>query len=405
MQSSRLADPDLILARVQSERLKRWLVSTALPRWSTLGFDAAHGRFCERLDWSGKPIWTVPHRAMVQARQIYVFAHAAELGWFPEGARLAEIAMASLLRDFADPGRKGAGFAFSVDADGTVVSSIRDAYAHAFVLFALAALHRLTGDPELVAVADDTIAFIDTGLADSVHGGLFDAVPVVDRSKRQNPHMHLLEAYLALEQSLPGRGYIDRARKLVDLFERRLLSEEHGVLLEYFSEDWGQHPDEARRLVFEPGHHFEWAWLLGEYGRLTDSDLGHRIAQLDTSARACGLGTSGLVLDEVRSGGEALKRSHRIWPHTEGAKAAVTRQARADPDAPAFAAAMVTALFDHFLDRPFSGGWIDHLGEDLRPIVDFVPASSLYHIFLSAAELSRAFPPEIDVGADAQTPR
>ncbi len=386
------APDDRTRATLLTETLRHWLIASALPLWASVGFDSAHGRFRERLDWTGQPVEAIPHRAMVQARQIYVFAHAAELGWFPEGAKLAEIAMDSLLRDFRDPATKASGFAFSVDADGRIVSEVRDAYAHAFVLFALAALYRLTGDGNLVAVADDTIAFIDSHLADPVHGGLFDASPVSDRTKRQNPHMHLFEAYLALEQSCPGRGYLDRAAKLVGLFETRLLSAEHGVLLEYFTQDWGRHPDETKSLVFEPGHHFEWVWLLREYEAMANADLGRPIALLDCSARESGVGPGGLVYDEVRAGGQLLKRSHRIWPHTEGAKAAVARLSHGDPEAPAFAAAMIEVLRDHFLDKPFPGGWIDHLGEDLRPIVSYVPASSLYHIFLAATELSRAFP-------------
>jgi mannose-6-phosphate isomerase len=383
--------PALADARLSTERLRQWLISTALPLWATVGFDQNRGRFFERLDWSGRPVETVPHRAMVQARQIYVFAHAAELGWFPEGGRLAEIAMGSLLRDFSDPANKGRGFAFSIDRDGRVVSDVRDAYAHAFVLFALAALYRLNGDRTLLEVADETIAFIDSRLVDPVHGGLFDAYPVSDRTKRQNPHMHLLEAYLALERTSPGRGTLVRAEKLVALFEQKLLSTEHGVLLEYFAEGWGRHPDATRALVFEPGHHFEWVWLLREFEGSAGVDLGRLIALLDICARESGVGADGLVFDEVHAGGQVLKPSHRIWPHTEGAKAAVARQSRGDPEAPAFASLMVAALLEHFLDRPFVGGWIDHVGEDLKPIVDYVPASSLYHIFLAATELARAF--------------
>jgi mannose/cellobiose epimerase-like protein (N-acyl-D-glucosamine 2-epimerase family) len=49
---------------------------------------------------------------MVQARQIYVFAHAAQLGWFPEGAQLAEAARASLIRNFYTSSGRQASFAF-----------------------------------------------------------------------------------------------------------------------------------------------------------------------------------------------------------------------------------------------------------------------------------------------------
>jgi mannose/cellobiose epimerase-like protein (N-acyl-D-glucosamine 2-epimerase family) len=378
-------------ARAAADKFKTWLASSALPLWATAGFDGKHGRFCERLDLAGRPIETVPQRAMVQGRQIYVFAHAAHLGWFPEGARLADIAMRSLLRDFSKDSGAAGGFAFSIGTDGRIVSGTRDAYAHAFVLFALAWLYRVTSDPKLLKIADETIVFIDANLQDPVHGGLFDEVPTVKRDKRQNPHMHLLEAYLALERSFPGRGYLERAAKLIDLFKSTFLSAEHGVLLEYFAEDWGPHPDAVKRLIFEPGHHFEWVWLLDEFEALSREDVSGFSERLFTVARQHGIGEKGLIFDELTADLAVLKPSHRIWPHTEGAKAAVARNARKDPSAPQMASAMVDALTEVFLDKPFDGGWIDHIGPEHNPLVDYVPASSLYHLFFAGTELAREF--------------
>ena len=57
---------------------------------------------------------------------------------------------------------------------------------------------------------------------------------------------------------------------------------------------------------------------------------------------------------------------------------------------------MTDALTENFLDRPFAGGWIDQIGADGAPLVDYAPASSLYHLFLAAAEMSRAFPAASD---------
>ena len=91
-----------------------WIAATALPTWAARGFNIEAGRFHERLDRDGAPL-AVPHRAMVQARQIFVFAHAAGLGWAPEGAALAETAMASLLRDFAEDSGRETSFAFAID--------------------------------------------------------------------------------------------------------------------------------------------------------------------------------------------------------------------------------------------------------------------------------------------------
>ena len=70
-------------------RLKSWVVKDALPLWGEAGFDAARGSFVERLTFEGAPLHAAPRRAMVQARQIYVFSHAALLGWRPEGEAIA----------------------------------------------------------------------------------------------------------------------------------------------------------------------------------------------------------------------------------------------------------------------------------------------------------------------------
>ena len=228
-----------------------WLRGEALPFWARDGYDGSRARFCERLDEAGRPVVAMPHRLMVQVRQVFVFAHAANLGWLPEGAALAETAMELLLARYRDRPAGIGGFAFSVDADGAVVDDRRDAYGHAFVLFALAWLHRLDGDARWLAFADETIEFLDLRLADSHHGGVFDAYPAGERGKRQNPHMHLLEAYLALEETAPGRGYAERAGELVQLFRARMYRRERAVLPEHFAEDWSD-PRQARRLRARP---------------------------------------------------------------------------------------------------------------------------------------------------------
>ena len=363
-----------------------WTVERALPVWAERGFDAEVGRFRERLDPAGHPI-AIPHRSMVQARQIYVYAHAAELGWMPRGGDMADRAMATLLRDFCEEGTDTASFAFSIDpAGGGIISPVRDAYAHAFVLFSLAALYRVTGALRLLDVADKTIRYLDVGLADAVHGGLFDAAPVTMREKRQNPHMHLLEAYLFLEQAAPGRGYAERAGALVRLFRDRLLRRPPGVLLEYFAEDWSAHPDAARRGLWEPGHHFEWVWLLTRYTQLTGDDVGDLAAGLHDVACRHGIAPDGLIHDELDLAMTVTKPSHRVWPHSEAIKAAVVRHDAGDPHALPLANAMAGALLDTFLDRPFAGGWVDHVALDGAPLVDYAPASTLYHLFLATAE-------------------
>ena len=376
------------------EALQRWMVDVALPLWSEVGFEPGAGRFHERLDQKGGAVPDVPHRAMVQARQIYVFAHAAQRRWFVAGADRAERAMRSLLRDFCLRSGGQASFAFSIDPTGQVVSSVRDAYAHAFLLFATAWLHRLTGERGLVDLADEIVAFVEAHLLDPVHGGLIDRIPPsADRAKRQNPQMHLLEAYLALDQAMPGRGHLERASALVDLFRRRMFEPEHGVLLEYFGEDWSEHPDPARRTIFEPGHHFEWVWLLDQYEKATGEDQSHWTAQLHRSAIEHGFSSDDLIFDEVQAGGRVARYSHRVWPHTEALKAMSVRFSHGDGAAEPLAGALGRNLKAVFLDRPFRGGWVDQVTSSREPLVDYVPASTFYHLFLAVSESADAFTP------------
>ena len=84
-----------------------------------------------------------------------------------------------------------------------------------------------------------------------------------------------------------------------------------------------------------------------------------------------------------------LKRSTRLWPHTEGAKAGVARHAAGEPQGLIFCAEMLQTLNEIFLGRPFPGGWIDHFDANLEPIVSYVPASSLYHLYGAFREVAR----------------
>ena len=141
-------------------RLKRWVVEDALPLWGETGFDAARGSFVERLTFEGSPLLSAPRRAMVQARQIYVFSHAALLGWRPEG-KAAALEAAHRLIDRYHGVDGGHGWVFSVHPDGAVHDAKRDFYAHSFALFGLAWAYKLSPEPRFLAAALDTLSVLD----------------------------------------------------------------------------------------------------------------------------------------------------------------------------------------------------------------------------------------------------
>ena len=367
-----------------------WLRDISLPFWASQGFDRSKGQFHERLDWFGRPISDAPHRLMLQARQIFVCAYGARLGWLSDGGDVAVTAMDYVLRRHSGRSIANEGFAFSVDRNGEVIDARRDAYGHAFVLFALAALFRLTGDRRWLATADETAVFIERRLTDHGHGGVWNSSPISDRKKKQNPQMHLLEAYLALEEASPGRGYQERAQALTDLFRVRMYRSSSSILPEDFEETWDDHVDAAKRDVFEPGHHFEWVWLLRESERLTGQRHDAWIKGLGRIARASGHGPDGFIYDWVRIDRSPAAVSTRLWPHTEAIKAAAVEWRSGDRRELSRCEAMIDALMRRFLARPFDAGWIDHFDAAGRPLVDYVPASSLYHIVMAAGEVVRS---------------
>ena len=69
--------------------LKTLMIEHSLPLWSGAGWDPVAGGFVERLDIEGRADRAAPRRVRVQARQIYCFAKAAQMGWYPEGREIA----------------------------------------------------------------------------------------------------------------------------------------------------------------------------------------------------------------------------------------------------------------------------------------------------------------------------
>jgi mannose-6-phosphate isomerase len=70
-------------------KLKGRIIDHSLPLWSTEGWDRETGGFIDRLHQDGRADRLAPRRVFVQARQIYCFAKAAEIGWYPQGREVA----------------------------------------------------------------------------------------------------------------------------------------------------------------------------------------------------------------------------------------------------------------------------------------------------------------------------
>jgi len=369
-----------------ARRLRDWMVGQALPLWADRGFDRAHGRFEERLTLQGHPGHDAPVRLTVQARQIYSYALARRRGWYGGDDQLLEGAYRAMLRDYHRPDGKP-GWVFSVHRDGTPCEARRDLYAHAFVLLAIGSYVGTTGDRAPLALADETLSYLDTDFG-APAGGYVDSLPPIDELRRQNPHMHLFEALLNLWVNTRDPRYLDRAGKLFDLFSRRFFQPDPGVLIEYFDQALAPASGVAGKIV-EPGHQCEWIWLLRWYQREAGVPVEDHVEALFSHADRYGRDRAGLLVDEVLADGSVRTPSRRLWPMTEAIRAYSVEGRLGRPGCADKAAVLVDLLHQHFLSGAVPGGWIDRLDEQGRATTDFMPASSLYHLLGAVDELDR----------------
>ena len=370
------------------ERFREWIVQKALPLWAAAGFDAERGSFVERLTLEGMPLVSTRRRAMVQARQIYVFSHAALLNWRPEARPLA-LKAAHMLIDRYHRVDGEPGWAFSIDPDSTVPNARRELYTQSFVLFGLAWAHKLEPDPRFRSTAQATLDALDQHFA-SPTGGYYSALPCEPGSREQNPHMHLFEAMLAWFEATGDEIFLSRAREMHTIMASRFFQREKGVLAEYFDGSWNPRHGVAGRIC-EPGHHFEWSWLLRRYSALAGQGDSSIARALKAFGDRHGFDADGFVVDELLDDGTVHKDSRRCWPHTKSIKAEVAAFEAGDRDAGRRAGKMIERLLSVFLGRPVEGGWMDHVDAEGAPLVDFMPASTLYHVFLAAAEADRVW--------------
>ena len=113
------------------------------------------------------------------------------------------------------------GFVHVLTPDGAVLKPLRDTYDHAFVLLALATVYALDRDAQVRAEIDALCHFLDTQLR-SPHGGFLEGLPA-SMPRRQNPHMHLFEAMIAVFDATHDTGVPESRRRFLRAVSRQSL--------------------------------------------------------------------------------------------------------------------------------------------------------------------------------------
>jgi mannose/cellobiose epimerase-like protein (N-acyl-D-glucosamine 2-epimerase family) len=360
-------------------RLKRRMIDHALPLWSEEGWDSTAGGFVDRLDQEGRADRLAPRRVFVQARQIYCFAKAAQMEWYPQGRAIALKGLDYLLAKAKAQGGEP-GFVHTLSSEGAVLDPRRDTYDHAFILLALASVYALDRDAQIRTEIDALCHFLDTKLR-SPHGGFLEGWPA-SMPRRQNPQMHLFEAMIAAFDATHDTVFQNRAGDFFALFLGVLYDKQKQALGEYFEDDWSR----IEPVRVEGGHQAEWVWLLKGFERITGCPTGRHRGELLSSALRYRDEATGCLVDEGDAAGNIRRHTRRLWPQAEMAKAWIAQTEGGEAGAADEARAALVRLERHYLSHPVAGGWYDQFDRDGASLVATIPASSFYHVLCAVTE-------------------
>ncbi len=364
--------------------IRRWLTEDAYPVWADTGVDPRTGGFQEAVRLDGAVV-DAPRRARVQPRQIYSYALAERLGWRGPWRAIVERAADFYLRAYRRPDGL---FRTLVSGDGAPLDDSVSNYDQAFALFALAQLHAL-GDARAEPMAEALLNELRARRG-RPQGGFEESEPP-SPPLQSNPHMHLFEAALAWAEAGGDGRWTDLAAEIATLARDRFIHPQSGALREFFDSDWSPAPGLQGRLV-EPGHQFEWAWLMTRWGlRSGDAQALQAGRRLYEVGEGWGYDpVRGVAFSAVLDDGTSHDTTARLWPQTERAKAAAILAVQTGEARYWTALAGAGRALLRYFDVPVRGLWRDKLRPDGTWIEEPAPASSFYHIVCA-----------IDVASDA----
>jgi mannose/cellobiose epimerase-like protein (N-acyl-D-glucosamine 2-epimerase family) len=181
------------------------------------------------------------------------------------------------------------------------------------------------------------------------------------------------------------------ADEIAELALTRFVHADSGMVREFFDLDWSAISGVEGRIC-EPGHQFEWGWLLLRWGGLAGrADATAAALKMIDAAETHGTDLArGVAINALLDDFSIHDHGARLWPQTERIKAAVlaaevTGQARYWDMAAAGAEGLLA-----YLRTPLTGLWRDKYQPDETFLEEPAPASSFYHIVLSILEMDRA---------------
>jgi len=358
--------------------LEEHFLRVIVPLWLGPGWNADLALPYEAVDAEHRPLPPQRYRAMACARQLFVFSSLIDHPSVPEAASRAGALFRSLQSHFHDA--EHGGWFYSIDPQGAPLDRRKDLYTHAFIIFACAHYWAKVREPLVESVFNAALTVVAERFADGT--GLYEAMLAEDWSSLntgplQNPLMHLAEAFLATLAVREDAATIGALDDLVRGMQERFVDNAHGVMLEK--------PLGAVDNWYEPGHQFEWFFLLDSSSRLRGSPLHTSLTQAFAHAEAQGVDSqTGAVVAMLEVDGTVRDGTQRIWAQAEYLRALALR-----PDSEAALGRELRALQTRFLH---ASGWNECLDNAGKVSRSDMPSTTPYHLatcYIGLAEYFR----------------
>jgi mannose/cellobiose epimerase-like protein (N-acyl-D-glucosamine 2-epimerase family) len=372
--------------------LQAWIVQ-AYDVWWLHGADPSSGGFHERLNHDLTSTGE-PRRARLHPRQALAYSHASRLGWEGPSSSAVEHALRFFMTHYR---RQDGLFRALVSPHGEALVDDIVLYDQAFALLGLASGYATLRDECWRQAA---VELHDTLRAQLAH----DAVGFRESLARGEPlcsnsHMHLLEASLAWAEIDSDPRWRRLIEELIELALTRLIDPSTGALPEFFAADWRPEAE----WIIEPGHQFEWAWLLLRFNASTgDARLERAALKLIEIGESHGVHRKRRAVIASLAADFSVRDPHaRLWPQCERIKAACSALALTGLARYRSMAREATETLMSYLDTPTRGLWRDRLDAWGSFIEEPAPASSLYHLVAAVLELSRVAQPVPERSAES----
>ena len=348
-----------------------------VPLWQGPGWNAELALPYEALSPAHQPLPPQRYRAMACARQLYVFASLIDDPAFPAAAERAAALFRSLQSHFHDA--EHGGWFYSIDPHGAPLDQRKDLYTHAFIIFACAHYWAKVREPLVESVL---IAALRVVLEQfSTGNGLYEASLDQDWSSLgsgplQNPLMHLAEAFLATLSVREDPTVQSALLALTDAMQQHFIEPVHNVMLEK--------PRGAVDNWFEPGHQFEWLFLLASSPLLRGTALHGSLDRVFGFAEQVGVDPqTGAVCGMLAPDGTLRDGTQRIWAQAEYLRALTLR-----PEGAERVQRQLLALQQRFL---YTGGWYECRDGQGNVSREDMPSTTPYHLATCYSGLAQYF--------------